>query len=344
LLDVAWAILKSEIPRQELFIIAKIAPWNYGYARTRQAFQRQLDELRLDYVDLLMLQWPHCWAPAQSEWGLTEWRRSAKWRNAQKKGSWRAFEEFYSQGKAKALGISNHTIDHFETLLQICNEQPHVWQCESHPHWSNRHIRNWCREKEVAFQGYAPFGGENDPEVGGRCALHCPVVTSVAEKVHKTPAQVCMFWNLTRNASVVVKSKAYRHLRENLHVPEEVRIPSSHLASIDQVAVHWKEYGPCYWGHNDVDNLHPWHNDLLIQGEMEKQSRSPLLDQRPAPLANTRRNMIVPGETYAWRRSQEPRAPPGAFAPGDEETDADASADKTHALVDKIARIHGFNA
>merc|ERR1719335_2035600 len=78
LLDVAWAHLKAGIPRSELFIIAKIAPWNYGYARTRTAFLRQLDELRTDYVDLLLL----------------NWTRSTRWTNEQKRGSWRALEEF----------------------------------------------------------------------------------------------------------------------------------------------------------------------------------------------------------------------------------------------------------
>ena len=67
LLDVGWACWKSGVPRREVFIIAKIAPWNHGLRGVRSAFARQLAALRVDYVDLLLLQWPHVWDPSQRE-------------------------------------------------------------------------------------------------------------------------------------------------------------------------------------------------------------------------------------------------------------------------------------
>lgn len=310
LLDVAWAHRKAGIPRKELFIIAKIAPWNYGYQRTRSAFFRQLDELRLDYVDLLLLQWPHCWAPSQTEWGITQWRRSIRWNQVQRQGSWRAIEEIYNEGKARCIGISNFTIDHFDALLRYCREKPHVMQCESHPHWTNKHIRNWCREKEVAFQGYAPFGGQLSERGNvGKRAIDCPAVNWVADQNQVSPAQVCMYWNLARNASVVVKSKTFQRLRENLHVTQDVRLPGSNLKIIDQIAQYYKEFGPCYWGHNDVDRMHPWLAEEEMMQEMMAAEHGPVTMSGPK----------VKTASQIRASSWTPQPPAGATAPGEEE-------------------------
>lgn len=272
------------------------------------AFSKQLDELRTDYVDLLLLNWPHCWAPAQHEWGCTQWRRSGMWKSEQKRGSWRALEEFYREGKARAIGVSNFTIDHLEQILNYSREAPHVMQCESHPHWPNKLVRNWCRKKEVAFQGYAPFGGQSNDRNQGQRAIDCPVVNYVAEKNDVSASQVCMYWSLSRNDSVVVKSKTFQRLRENLRVPENVRLPGSHLAVMDKVADAYKEFGPVYWGHNDVDRFHPWQNEELMMADI-------MNDTMSSPHVNMAARRKSPAEYRA--SSWAPDPPPGAAAPGD---------------------------
>ncbi|CAE8666658.1 unnamed protein product [Polarella glacialis] len=271
LLDVAWACQKSEVPREELFIIAKIAPWSHGYERAKSAFAQQLASLHLQHVDLLLLQWPHVWDPSQMDWGINQWRRSAKWRSAQLRGSWRALEELYEQGKVRSIGVSNFTTDHLEALLKWCTVAPHVLQAESHPHWPSRSLRNLCRQMDITFQGYAPFGGQLTEKNSGLRAIDDPVVLSVAESNKLTPGQVCMQWSLCRNVCTVVKSANFGRLRENLEAqsPSQQRLSCSTLARLDELAAPNAKYGPVYWGFNDQDYLHPWRNEQELTKEAD---------------------------------------------------------------------------
>eukprot|EP00439_Symbiodinium_sp_Y106_P051866 s2280_g6.t3 len=188
--------------------------------------------------------------------------------------TWRAMEELLNSGRARAIGVSNHTIEDMEAILHGCAVAPMVMQGESHPHWPNRSVRDWCRKQSIAFQGYAPFGGQETERNSGHRPVDDPTVLSVAEKRELTPFQVCMQWNQARNSSTVVKSKDSRRLRENLAACGEMRCTATDLGRIDERAKEFLKYGPCYWGHNDMDYLHPWKDeekmwDAMLPGGQE---------------------------------------------------------------------------
>ncbi|CAE7900464.1 AKR4C10 [Symbiodinium microadriaticum] len=201
-------------------------------------------------------------------------RRASQTKASLRGETWRAMEELFNSGRARAIGVSNHTIEDMEAILQGCVVAPMVMQGESHPHWPNRSVRDWCRKQSIAFQGYAPFGGQETERNSGHRAVDDPTVLSVAEKHQLTPFQVCMQWNQARNSSTVVKSKISGHLRENLAACGEMRCTATDLGRIDERAKEFLKYGPCYWGHNDMDYLHPWKDeekmwDAMLPGGQE---------------------------------------------------------------------------
>lgn len=305
LIDVAWAYLKAGVPREELFFIVKIPPWDYGYQRTLRSFRKQLTELRLKTIDLLLLQWPHVWDPSQRDWGMAQWRKCTNWTNVQRKGSWRALEELYQTGKVRAIGVSNFNVEQLERVVKMGEVKPHVLQSESHPHWTTKGVRNWCRDQGVAFQGYAPLGGQRTEHNAGHRAIEDDVVKAVADKYNVTAAQVLIYWNLSRNESTVVKAAAFRHLRENLDL-SKLQIRGQDLARIDALGPDMRIYGPVYWGHCDTDKCHPWINEEMIQAEMMMDPRSHPMDfgpKKPKDPAAERAN--------AWK----PKLPPGSADP-----------------------------
>eukprot|EP00913_Durusdinium_trenchii_P024436 g22939.t1 len=127
-----------------------------------------------------------CWSPEQKDWDLMQWRAVARWRAKRARGTWAAMEELYRSGKARAIGVSNYTIEHLEQLLSSSNISPMVMQGESHPHWSNKSVRDWCRKHEILFQGYAPFGGPKTELSGNHRAVNDEFVQQVADRNHLT--------------------------------------------------------------------------------------------------------------------------------------------------------------
>mmetsp|Transcript_129003 Transcript_129003/g.306051 ORF Transcript_129003/g.306051 Transcript_129003/m.306051 type:complete len:573 (-) Transcript_129003:27-1745(-) len=276
LLDVRWACEESGIERNELFIIVKIPPWNHGYEAAKRSLDRQLNLLKLSHADLLLVQWPHVWLPEQQTWGPMQWRRVEEWKAAQLKGTWAALEELHKSGRARAIGASNYSVDHLEALLQHCVVPPMVVQGESNPHWTNRPLRDWCRKHGIAFQGYAPFGGQKTDVNAGHRAVDEDVVKAVAERHAMSPFAVCMQWNQSRNSSTVVKSKQIAHLRSNLNACKGAFCSPKDLGRIDGNADTLKKYGPCYWGFNDMDGMHPWKDEeKLLESMLPGKAKSP---------------------------------------------------------------------
>ncbi|CAE7637622.1 gld2, partial [Symbiodinium pilosum] len=261
LIDIRWACQRAGVDRKDLFLVLKIPPWSHGYDGVLQSFRRQTSQLRLDYVDLVLIQWPHVWSLEQRDWGPAQWSKANQTKASMRRESWKAMEELFNSGRARAIGVSNHTIDDMEAILQGCAVPPMVMQGESHPHWPNRPVRDWCRKHEIIFQGYAPFGGQETDQNSGHRAVDDDVVHSVATRNGLTPFQVCMQWNQARNSSTVVKSKNILHLRENLAACNQRLCAAADLGRIDERAKEFLKYGPCYWGHNDMDYMHPWKDE-----------------------------------------------------------------------------------
>ena len=197
---VGEALRDSGLPREEVFVTTKL--WNdrQGRDRTLEAFEHSLAELGLDHVDLYLIHWP---APAQDLYVET----------------WRTFVELRDSGRVRSIGVSNFQPAHLRRLVEETGVVPSLNQVELHPFLQQHEVRAVDAELGIATEAWGPLarGGE---------LLHHPVVTAIAQRLGRSPAQVVIAWHLRLGNVVIPKSVTPARIEENftvfdLHLTDE---------------------------------------------------------------------------------------------------------------------------
>jgi len=187
--EVADAIVASGLPRQELFITTKVWNDDEGYDTTLAAFDKSLEKLKTDYVDLYLIHWP-----------IREKRLD----------TWRALETLYADKRVRAIGVSNYYQPHLDELSTIASVTPAVNQFEFSPYCNPADVVAYCREKGIQPEGYAPLvRGEksNDPRL-----------IALAEKYGKSTYQILVKWSLQQGVVTIPKSVKKERIQENFDV------------------------------------------------------------------------------------------------------------------------------
>lgn len=203
--SIARAIRTSGIPREELFVATKVWNTDQGYERTHAAFERSLEELGFDYVDLYLVHWPV---------------------RHHMHDTWRAMEEILQSGRARAIGVCNHLEHHLEELARKANVTPAVDQVEYHPMLQQPSLRRYLREHGVTMQAWAPVmrGRVND----------IPELVEIARRHGKTPAQVSIRWILQSGVTTIPKSIHRERLEENADV-FDFELDQREMSTIDHL-------------------------------------------------------------------------------------------------------------
>jgi 2,5-diketo-D-gluconate reductase A len=188
---VGVAVRASGIPREELFVTTKLWNADHGADRVRPAFERSLDKLGLDYVDLYLIHWP---VPSKDLYVET----------------WRAFERLHADGRVRAIGVSNFTAAQLRRLLHETDVVPAVNQIELHPGFQQPELRDLHREQGIVTEAWSPLGQG--------AALRSAVITRLADRYGRTPAQVVLRWHLELGNVVIPKSVTPARIRENIAV------------------------------------------------------------------------------------------------------------------------------
>ncbi|ALC92017.1 glyoxal reductase [Bacillus sp. FJAT-18017] len=183
---VGRAVRNSGIPREDIFITTKVWNSEQGYENTLKAFETSLQKLGLGYIDLYLIHWP-----VKGKYNET----------------WKALEELYASGKVRAIGVSNFTIDHLKDLMAQSSIKPMANQVELHPVLVQKELREFCAEHGILVQAWSPLAR-------GRI-LADPLLTSLAGKHGKTPAQIVLRWHLQNRVAVIPKSVTPARLQEN---------------------------------------------------------------------------------------------------------------------------------
>ncbi len=202
--ELGKALLDSKIAREDFFITTKVWNSDQGYASTLRAFDTSLKRLQLDFVDLYLIHWP------------VEGKR---------KDTWRALEKLYSDGKCRAIGVSNYYILHLSELLEYASVPPMVNQVEFSPFLYIQDLLAYCQSHDIVLQCYSPLTH------GSR--LHDPSLESIADAYRKTPAQILLKWSLQHGTSIIPKASSKPHLKENLTL-FDFEISSSDMVRLDQ--------------------------------------------------------------------------------------------------------------
>ena len=187
---VGRAVRNCGIPREELFITTKAYIQEMGYENTMQAFERSLEKLGLDYLDLYLIHMPF----------------------GDYYGSWRAMEELYRQGKVRAIGVCNFLPDRLLDLCYNADIKPQINQIERHPHYQRAEDLQIMDELGIQPEAWAPFAE------GLKGMFDEPVLADIAAKYGKTPAQVILRWNVQRGVIVIPKTVHRERMEENLDI------------------------------------------------------------------------------------------------------------------------------
>jgi 2,5-diketo-D-gluconate reductase A len=187
---VGKAIQRSGVARDEFFVTTKLWVQDAGYESAKQAFQKSLNELRLDYLDLYLIHQPY----------------------GDVYGAWRAMQELYREGRIKAIGVSNFYPDRLMDLIVHNEVVPAVNQIETHPFHQQTETQQFLLENGVQLESWGPFAeGKND-------IFNNAVLLTIAGRHGKSVAQVILRWLTQRGVIAIPKSVRKERMAENFNV------------------------------------------------------------------------------------------------------------------------------
>lgn len=186
---VGEAIKKSNLNREDVFVTTKVWNTDQGYDKVLKAFDTSLQLLQLDYLDLYLMHWP---VP-----GLFL-------------ESWKAMVSLLNSGRVKSIGVSNCMIHHLEEIIEDSGVVPAVLQNEFHPQLRQQEILDFCQEKNIQYQAWAPL-------MRGRL-LENEILKELAQKHNKTVSQIILRWDLQKGVATIPKSVHRERIEANANI------------------------------------------------------------------------------------------------------------------------------
>lgn len=199
--DVGAAVRASKVPRKEIFVTTKLRGDDHG--RAKRAYAHSLKELGLDTIDLYLIHWPQ---------------------PGKRLEAWDALADLQRSGAARAVGVSNYTVDHLEELFAHSSVVPTVNQVEFHPFLFQEELLDFCKRKGIVLEAYSPLAKAR--------RLDHPVIVNVARREHRTPAQVMLRWGLQHGAVVIPKSNRPERIVENSRI-FDFELSQKDMAALD---------------------------------------------------------------------------------------------------------------
>lgn len=206
--QVGNAIVKSGVPRKDIFLTTKVWIEHYGYEEAKKAVLESMRKLQTEYLDLVLLHQPF----------------------SDYYGAYRALEDLYGEGKLRAIGVSNFYPDRLVDIASFSRIKPMVNQVETHPFHQQTEAKKWMDKYGIQMEAWAPFGE-------GRGGLfENPVLAQLAEKYNKTTAQIILRWHIQRGVVVIPKSTHKARMEENLQVFDFVLEPEdmNRISALDK--------------------------------------------------------------------------------------------------------------
>lgn len=207
------AFKTGKLARRDLFVTTKLWNTNHRPERVKPAFDASRKRLQVDDVDCYIIHTPFAFQP-----GDNQDPRDASGHVIYDSGvtlaeTWHALERLVDEGHCKSIGLSDITLEKLREIVAVARIRPAMVQVESHPYLPERELLDFCREHGIVLQAFAALGHAMEPRV-----LEDPVITAIANRVRKTPAQVALAWAVQRGTAFLTTSTNPGRIRENLDI------------------------------------------------------------------------------------------------------------------------------
>jgi aldehyde reductase len=215
------------LARTDIFVTTKLWNSNHRPARVEPAFEASLERLGLKHLDLYLIHTPFAFQPGDDQDPRDQNGNVLYDHDVTLLDTWRAMESLMDHGKCRAIGLSDIGLNELKPLYEAARIKPAVVQVESHPYLPEIELLDYCKDKGIVFLAFAPLGHGMRPG-----PLEDPVVTAIAARVGKTPAQVLLAWAVQRGTAVLTTSKRAARARENFDVSA---LPQDALDEINRI-------------------------------------------------------------------------------------------------------------
>jgi len=222
-------IAAAGITREDIFVTTKLWNTNHRPERVEPAFDSSLERLGLDYLDLYLIHTPFAFQPGDEQDPRDENGNVLYDSGITLLETWGAMEKLVDQGRCGAIGLSDITLDGLLPLYELARIKPAVVQVEAHPYLPETELLDFCNENGIVFLAFAPLGHGARPG-----PLEDPVITAIASRVRRTPAQVLLAWAAQRGTAFLTTPKTADRARENFSVSP---LPEDAFEEISQIQI-----------------------------------------------------------------------------------------------------------
>jgi alcohol dehydrogenase (NADP+) len=215
------------IAREDIFVTTKLWNSNHRPERVEPAFEASLERLRLKYLDLYLMHTPFAFQPGDDQDPRDQDGNVLYDHGVTLLDTWKAMESLVDHGKCRAIGLSNISLNELLPIYESARFKPAVVQVEAHPYLPQTELLEFCREKGLVLLAFAPLGHGIRPG-----PLEDPVISAIAERVRKTPAQVLLAWAVQRGTALLTTSRNTARARENFDISA---LPEDALDEINRI-------------------------------------------------------------------------------------------------------------
>src|ERR1700733_2308528 len=215
------------IAREDIFVTTKLWNSNHRPERVEPAFEASLDRLRIKYLDLYLIHTPYAFQPGEEQDPRDQNGNVLYDKGVTLLDTWRAMESLMDHGKCRAIGLSDISLNELLPIYESARIKPAVVQVESHPYLPETELLEFCKAKGIVLLAFAPLGHGMKPGL-----LEDPVISAIAARVGKTPAQVLLAWAVQRGTALLTTPKTAARAREDFDISP---LPQDALDEINRI-------------------------------------------------------------------------------------------------------------
>jgi diketogulonate reductase-like aldo/keto reductase len=203
----------GKIRREDVFVTTKLWNNNHRPERVRPAFEASRQRLQVDYVDCYLIHTPFSFQPGNEQDPRDDHGQVIYDPGVTLVETWRALERLVDEGRCKSIGLSDVSLPQVQDIVDAARIKPAVVEVESHPYLPQWDLLDFCHQHGIVLLAFAALGHGMEPKL-----LDDPVISTIAQRVHKTPAQVVLAWAVQRGTALLTTSTTPRRIQENFDV------------------------------------------------------------------------------------------------------------------------------